>query len=163
MSDELEHCPHCGWNRCSCLGSCLGAPAALDDVAQRLVEKVRHFPTGATRDADVGKFDYEAFLSPAALEAFAAFMHRHRQQSDGSLRDGDNWQKGIPIEQYMKSLARHVVDLWNLHRGRRSAQVQRDFPAEWEDARIRIDLACAIWFNVQGVIFETMKEQSQQS
>lgn len=69
--------------------------------------KIRTFDTGATRDTDEGKLDFEGFLSPLALERFAEYMNKHRQQSDGSLRDSDNWQKGIPVKQYMKSMWRH--------------------------------------------------------
>jgi len=33
---------------------------------------VRQFETGANRDTDEGEPDYEAFLSPLAIEAFGA-------------------------------------------------------------------------------------------
>lgn len=78
---------------------------------------VRTFETGATRDSEDGKLDYEGFLSPCALEAFAKYMHRHRIQSDGRLRDSDNWQKGIPRNVLMKSAWRHFFAWWKLHRG----------------------------------------------
>ncbi len=77
---------------------------------------MRTFETGATRDTEEGKLDYEGFLSPLALEAYARYMHGHRTQADGSLRDSDNWQKGMPLSVYMKSLWRHLVALWTLHR-----------------------------------------------
>ena len=53
--------------------------------------KMRTFDTGATRDTDSDKLDFDGFLSPLALEAFAEYMHRHRQVADGSLRASDNW------------------------------------------------------------------------
>lgn len=77
---------------------------------------MRTFETGATRDSEEEKLDYEGFLSPLALEAYARYMHKHRTQADGSLRDSDNWQKGIPLSSYMKSLWRHMIALWTLHR-----------------------------------------------
>ena len=77
----------------------------------------RYFESGAYRDADDDKWDYEGFLSPLVLEAYAAYMHRHRLQSDGQMRDSDNWQRGIPPEQYVKSAWRHFMDLWKEHRG----------------------------------------------
>src|ERR1700754_2521147 len=40
--------------------------------------KIRQFSTGATRDTDAGKVDYEGFLSPYALKAFGEYMDRHR-------------------------------------------------------------------------------------
>src|ERR1022692_3756819 len=82
-----------------------------------LARTVRQFSTGATRDAEGDKFDYEAFLSPLVLQRYAAYMHKHRKQSDGKLRDGDNWAKGIPKDAYIKSAWRHFMDWWLQHRG----------------------------------------------
>jgi len=70
-------------------------------------EAVRKFETGATRSTDNNKFDYEGFLSPLVIEEFGRFMHKHRIQANGNLRDSDNWQKGITPESYMKSGWRH--------------------------------------------------------
>jgi len=82
--------------------------------------KGRYFEGGAYRDTDEGKFDYEGFLSPTVLQAFAAYMHKHRLQSDGVMRASDNWQNGIPLDQYMKSAWRHFMDLWLEHRDYKS-------------------------------------------
>lgn len=112
--------------------------------------KFRTFSTGATRDTDEGKFDYEGFLSPTVLERYAAYMNKHRRQSDGSLRASDNWQKGIPREQYMKSLFRHFMDAWKLHRG---CVAQADI----EEA------LCAVMFNAMGYLFETLQEAKSQA
>jgi hypothetical protein len=103
---------------------------------------IRTFDTGATRDTDEGKLDFEGFLSPIALERFAEYMHKHRRQSDGSLRDSDNWQKGIPVPQYMKSLWRHFFAVW---KGYRSGRISED------------DL-CAMLFNAMGMLHEIMKQ-----
>jgi len=81
---------------------------------------MREFSTGATRDNDGGKIDYEGFLSPIVLERYGQYMHKHRVQADGKLRDSDNWQKHFGENHFavcMKSLYRHFVDLWFLHRG----------------------------------------------
>jgi hypothetical protein len=104
---------------------------------------VRKFETGATRDVDNGKLDYEGFLSPLVLERFARYMHAHRFQKDGKLRDSDNWQKGIPRESYMKSLCRHFMDAWRAHRG-------------WMPATADAleDMFCAILFNASGYLHE---------
>ena len=80
-------------------------------------ETKRVFASGANRDLDTNKHDYEGFLSPLALEAFGEYMTKHRKLPDGTLRDSDNWQKGIPLASYMKSLLRHAVALWKIHRG----------------------------------------------
>jgi len=104
---------------------------------------MRTFATGATRDADKGKLDYEGFLSPLVLKRYAEYMHEHRVQADGTSRASDNWQKGIPLEVYMKSMMRHVMEVWALHRG-------------WEyDGQPYIEEAlCALLFNVMGYLHE---------
>lgn len=111
-----------------------------------MAKKIRKFATGATRDTDVDKFDYEGFLSPLVLERYAAYMHQHRIQPDGTLRDSDNWQKGIPKEAYMKSGLRHVMDWWLEHRGQKS----RD---GIEDA------LCGVVFNATGYLYEIIKNR----
>lgn len=101
---------------------------------------MRMFNTGATRNTDTDKFDYEGFLSPFVLEKFGEYMHKNRKQADGNLRSSDNWQKGIPRDQYMKSLLRHVLSAWRAHR---KGQFNLD---EW----------MAMWFNVQGYVLEQL-------
>lgn len=107
---------------------------------------MRHFETGATRNNDDDKYDYEAFLSPLVLERYAAYMHKHRKQDDGQLRDGDNWQKGIPQDAYMKSAWRHMIDWWREHRGLPSRE-------GLEDA------LCAVIFNAMGYLHEHLKSK----
>ena len=107
---------------------------------------VRQFKTGATRDTEEGKLDYEGFLNPAVLKAYAEYMNKCRIQSDGKLRESDNWQKGIPKSCYIKSLFRHFVDLWLEHRGYKSR------------AGIK-DALFGIMFNSMGYLFELLKEE----
>src|SRR5262245_10789194 len=78
---------------------------------------LRQFDTGANRDTDKGKYDYDGFLSPLAIEAFGAYMHFNRSIADGTFRDADNWQRGIPQDVYRKSLWRHWFDSWRALRG----------------------------------------------
>lgn len=107
---------------------------------------IRTFNTGATRNTEVGKLDYEGFLSPLVLERYAEYMHKHRLQADGNLRDSDNWQKGIPKDAYMKSGWRHFMDWWRAHRGL--------------SCREGVEEAlCALLFNVMGYLYETLKEK----
>lgn len=110
---------------------------------------VRNFDTGATRSSDSGRYDPEGFLSPLALERFCAYMNKHRQQPDGSIRASDNWQKGIPGETYMKGLWRHLLHAWTRHRG--FAPVDAKAADNLEE-----DL-CAIIFNAQGYLHELIK------
>jgi hypothetical protein len=139
----------------------LPSPEILDKVWDRVEpptksESVRTFESGATRNAEGTKPDYEGFLSPLALEEFGKYMTKHRHLSDGTLRASDNWQKGIPRDVYMKSLWRHVVQLWKLHRGFPTVD-EKDQPVTVEDA------CCAIWFNAQGYLFETCIKRSDTS
>ena len=86
---------------------------------------MRLFKTGATRNTDDDKLDFEAFLSPLVLQKFAEYMQTHRKQADGKLREGDNWQKKFGENHYevcMKSLWRHFQDLWLEHRGFKSRE-----------------------------------------
>ncbi len=101
----------------------------------------RLFNTGATRDADANKFDYEGFISPRVLRLYAQYMHkcRLRNQPPGqALRASDNWQKGIPQDAYVKSLIRHVLEFWEQN----------------DEGHVDLDVACAILFNTMGYIFE---------
>lgn len=106
---------------------------------------MRKFESGATRDDDDTKLDYEAFLSPLVLERYAEFLHKNRVQADGGLRSGDNWQRGMSLPVYMKSLARHFMEAWMCHRGHRRGI---------EDA------LCGVLFNTMGYLFEVLKTKS---
>src|SRR5215510_947025 len=109
---------------------------------------MRTFDTGATRDKDETKPDYEGFLSPLVIQRFGEYMHQHRAQADGGLRASDNWQKGMPHEAYMKSGFRHFMDWWLMHRGYDPASAEKP---SLEDA------LCALLFNVQGYLHEAIK------
>lgn len=113
-------------------------------------QTMRDFGTGATRNSDNGKLDYEGFLSPVVLQRYAQYMHKHRHQSDGTLRSSDNWQQGIPKKVYMSSLIRHTMDFWRLGRGATVVDPDTGDPATAED------LACAIMFNIMGWLYETL-------
>lgn len=111
-------------------------------------EGVREFESGATRNDTGPKFDYEGFLNPEALATYAAYMHEHRTQRDGSLRNPDNWQLGIPFHVYVKSLVRHTVDLWRVNRGYTVLNPDTGKP------HTKKDLCCAIIFNAFGYLKE---------
>ena len=114
---------------------------------------MREFETGATRDQDETKPDYEGFLSPLVIARYAEYMHKNRVQADGSLRASDNWQKGIPFPAYMKSGFRHFMDWWRLHRQ----------PATAETVDALEETLCAVMFNVMGYLHELLKRRSDQS
>jgi hypothetical protein len=105
---------------------------------------MRRFSTGATRNDDSQELDYEGFLSPIALKKFAEYMHENRVQADGTIRDSDNWQHGITLDSYMKSMFRHFHDVWMEHRGYKSREGLNK-------------ALCGLFFNVQGYLHETYK------
>lgn len=111
---------------------------------------IRTFDSGATRDTDQGKLDYEGFLHPVVIERYAEYLNKHRVQSDGKLRDSDNWQKGLPIAEYMKSKFRHFMDTWLWHRSGGGLRAgHKDIDIE--------DTLCAELFNTMGMLFEVMR------
>lgn len=114
-------------------------------------KSMRTFDTGATRDGETGKLDYEGFFSPLALREYAEYMHKHRTQSDGKLRDSDNWQKGIPLDAYMKSAWRHHVDWWTMHRA-----------AVGVCPEIK-EAICGEIFNAMGYLHELVKYEKKES
>lgn len=75
---------------------------------------MREFATGATRDSDEGKLKYAGFLSSMVLESYAQYMHVHRKQADGKMREPDNWKNGIPTDTYMDCLWRHFMDVYKM-------------------------------------------------
>jgi len=116
-----------------------------------MTTEMREFASGATRNSNESKLDYEGFLSPLVLERFAQYMHGHRKQADGKLRDGDNWQRGMTLVTYMKSKLRHDADLHAMHRG---IPRNDEFGQPWT----KENLCCAIMFNTMGYLFELLME-----
>lgn len=121
----------------------------IDTVAEEAAGK-RTFATGATRNLDEGKPDYEGYLSPYTLEAYGRYMLRHSKMEDGTRRASDNWQKGIPNDSYIKSAFRHLFDWWRCHRG-----VNRGGPA----GRAGLEEAlCGVIFNASGRLHNLEKD-----
>ena len=105
---------------------------------------MRNFSTGATRDTDENKLDFEGFLSPLVLRRYAEYLNKHRTQADGKLRDSDNWQKGIPLKVYMKSAFRHFFGWWANHR---HVVVKENIE----------ESLCGLLFNTMGYLHEYLK------
>ncbi len=112
---------------------------AADDISEN--KPIRTFDTGATRGADDDKLDYEGSINPIVLRRFVQYMQKHRVQANGKLRTSDNWQKGIPLAEYMKSKCRHDMDMWIAHRS----------------GLVDEDAACAVLFNTMGYLLEILK------
>ena len=111
--------------------------------------KMRVFDTGATRDLDTTKLDYEGFMTPIVLKAYAEYLNKHRVQRDGKLRESDNWQKMFGDKHFdvcMKSTFRHFMDMWLYHRG-------------FEASESIDDALAAIIFNVSAYWFKILKDR----
>ena len=113
------------------------------------MSNVRQFETGATRDTDTTKPDFEGFLSPLVIARFGEYMHQNRVQKDGTLRASDNWKKGIPLDAYMKSGWRHFFAWWSLHVASTTA-----YPGNLLESAL-----CGLLFNVMGYLHEWLKSR----
>ena len=113
------------------------------------------FTTGATRSTDAGKVDFEGHINPDVLAVFGEYMNAHRVQRDGRVRASDNWQQGIPIYRYVKSLVRHTFEFWRMWRG--SVVVNSDNGSYFTFREV----TSAIMFNVMGIVFEAVQRHPQ--
>jgi hypothetical protein len=112
----------------------------------------RYFEGGAYRDTAQGKPDYAKYLSPEALRAYGRYMLRHQYQSDGQIREGDNWKKGIPLDVFMSSAFRHFLDWWELHNtGFEMGKAKK--------LELMEEALCAVMFNTMGYLHELMKDR----
>lgn len=110
------------------------------------------FESGATRSNDADKIDPEGFLSPLVIRRYSEYLHKHRIQADGKVRDSDNWQRGMPMARYVKSAWRHFLNWWSQWRGWP--------PTADEDIEAA---ACAVLFNVSGWLHERLKSKLPES
>jgi len=118
-------------------------------IPSPMITASRVFESGASRDTLEGKLAFSGFLSPVVLTRFAEYMHKHRLMSDGSMRGPDNWKRGIPKDVYLDSLLRHVMAVWTGMSGER----------DMSDEELE-DTLCGAMFNIQGLLFEHMREES---
>lgn len=116
--------------------------------------KIRKFDTGATRDNIGGKLDYMKALSPIVLRRYVQYLDKHRLQPDGSMRDFDNWKKGIPLKTYHSSKGRHFFAAWLLEEGYEVSD--NHGPVNEEDA------LCGELFNTIGRLHEILKAKLKQ-
>ena len=83
------------------------------------IDPTKHtvFSTGAYRDSDKDKIDFEGHLSPLALDVLGRYMHKHRFLRDGSVRASDDWQLGFDDASFVKPGMRHFMAVWRIMRG----------------------------------------------
>lgn len=138
----------------SCSFSSSNCQGCIPYSEQGTVEyKIRKFETGATRDQDINKFDIEGFLNPLVLNRFFQYMDKHRKMTNGEVRDSDNWQQLFGEKHKdvcIKSLLRHVFDLWLHHRGYN------------EKTKETIeDSICAIIFNANAYLLKILLDNRE--
>ncbi len=124
------------------MGQTDGVPVAVGNGVQT------DFGTGATRSSDEGKIDYEGHISPRVIRIFGEYMNEHRVQRDGKIRGSDNWQEGIPVYRYTKSLIRHAQEFHLMWRGEEVVNLDSGKPFTFRT------VLCAILFNTMGLLFE---------
>ena len=112
---------------------------------------MRQFDTGATRDDLSSKPDFEGYLSPLVIERYGCYMLAHQTCADGSKRVSDNWQLGIPKEEYIKSAWRHFLMWWMAHRS-------PDYDGKRE--QLIEESLCALLFNVMGYLHVSLKDKT---
>ncbi len=145
----LKQQEECTFDECTC-----HLDLDKDKPQKENKKSMRQFDTGATRDTDLDKLDFEGFLSPLVIKRYAEYLNEHRVQADGNLRDSDNWQQGIPIKVYMKSKWRHFVDCWMIFRGYGPVRDPKD------NHIITMEEAlCGEIFNASGHLHELLKEK----
>lgn len=105
--------------------------------------QMRIYKTGATRDTNENKISYKGFLSPEVLQRYGEYMLKHQTQADGKKRTADNWKKGIEMDDYIDSMWRHFHAVWLKH----------------EHGQDNEEDLCALFFNVQGYLFEKLKRK----
>lgn len=119
----------------------------MDKITSELEGKIV-FVGGACRNPSQNKINYEGFLSPLVIKCFGEYMQHHSIMEDGTKREADNWQKGIPLQSYMESMFRHFITVWLHHRE----------CGELTDETLK-DALCGILFNVQGYLHEILKAE----
>lgn len=114
---------------------------------------VRHFESGANRDTEAGKIDFAGALAPEVLAAFGRYMHSHRELPDGTVRSAGNWKHGFPRDVILRSLLRHVMDLWLIEETGKSVRPETGEPVDIDDA------LGGVLFNVQALWLETLRSR----
>jgi hypothetical protein len=104
----------------------------------------RTFETGAMRGSAEGKENYIGAISWTAIKRVTEYQNNAEKK--GGYNKG-HWKKGIPIEEYEKSLMRHL---------------QKYFANKYEGASYETDVdhLAAAYFNLQGILHEEEKKGS---
>lgn len=111
------------------------------------ITEPRTFDSGAMRGSNEGKENYIGAISWTALKRVS--LYQNNAEKKGGYNKG-HWKKGIPIEEYEKSLMRHL---------------QKYFANKYENANLEpeVDHLAAAYFNLQGILHEEEKINTSNS
>lgn len=153
MIAQMHKDPSWGMGIHGCDGCCAGKYEEVQEGGGCITDMdngtLRTFESGATRDTADTKPEPWGYTSALVEKAFSEYMLKHQVQSDGQKRPSNNWTKGIPVKVYKDSLSRHIQDLRLILEGYEHIARTSDL----------IETLCAIRFNVDGLIYETMKDE----
>lgn len=130
---------------------------------------IRKFNKGATRDTNKCKISYYGFRHPLVEHSFGKYMLKHQKQSDGKIREANNWWSGWSSDVSIDSLTRHVVDLECLHAGLFVYKIRLDdgedtvvlsekkhpLPKNWQETT-KEDCLNAIKFNCNSYLLQIL-------
>lgn len=123
----------------------------------------RKFKTGAVRASAKGKPSVTDYSDPLVEWRF----NRYMMAAEKKYGRG-NWKKGIPLEEYLRSLFRHAIKLWI------EIEYGDEIPGDWEnkwsgqlqawlgplkDLEKGYDHPCGVRFNINGLMREQIKAE----
>ena len=111
---------------------------------------MRKFETGATRSPIGDKLRYADFLDSRVIKRYCQYMHKHRVQADGQVREPNNWKKGVDRASLVDSLNRHQMDVLMWYHG---YEDEMEEPIE--------EALCAVMFNTMALLDAVLKEQDK--
>jgi len=109
---------------------------------------MRKFETGATRSPIGDKLRYADFLDSRVIKRYCQYMHKHRVQADGQVREPNNWKKGIDRASLVDSLNRHQMDVLMWYHG---YEDEMEEPIE--------EALCAVMFNTMALLDAVLKSE----
>ncbi len=112
----------------------------LNKICNTMAHK-RKFKTGAVRDSNEDKPNFLSYVDPAVLYRYGKYMKLAEKKYGRA-----NWKKGIPEEEYLESLTRHLIKLQALREGYKGKELEPE-----------VDHASAIMFNIFGIMREQIK------
>ena len=90
----------------------------------------RTFETGATRNGNKGKYEFDKYVNPINELSYAQYMKSH-QVINWEYRPWDNRQKGIPFDSLFESAYRHMQTLCLLYQWYDVYEIEENGEFDW--------------------------------